>query len=113
MIPRSKSSSKYLRRTCPSGRSNSASHAARSPTRARSCARERSGSVSVGNTARATLPVSSSNAAQFAPGGSPERMSRPVPSWRGEYEDTERRRISVFSPSCSRSARGINETRYE
>ena len=68
-IPRSKSSSKYLRSTCPSGRSKSASHAARSPTRARICARERSGSVNVGNTACATRAVSSSNAAQLAPGG--------------------------------------------
>ena len=113
MIPRSRSSSKWRASVSPSGRSTSASHAASSPTRARSSARETSGSVSDGNTALATRPVISWNDSQFGCGGEPVRTSSPLPSGRGEYEETERRRISTRSPSSSRSARGINETRYE
>ena len=68
----------------------------------------RNGWVSVGKTASATRVVIASNSA-FS--GAPVRTSRPEPSMRGEYDETERRRSSVVSPSSERIDRGSSETR--
>lgn len=55
--PRTRSSRKRSSSVMPSGCSKSMCHAASSPIRARSASRVGSGSVSVGKTLRATLPV--------------------------------------------------------
>ena len=113
----------------PIGRSNSAAQAASSPTRARSSPRGRSGSVSVGKSARAApAHVAYSRSQPSIAAGSPvaacsdaavrsrssASTSRPRAGSAGSgvYEEIRRRRSWICSPSSSTIDCGSRLTRY-